>query len=285
MGRLLPGRVAAGARRLDCVRTAFPRAGARMTMLKSLALAFSCFSSIPVPQVEWNSDNMRYLMACFPLVGVVIGFVLLAWWWLCDFAALGMTARAVGIVLVPLVVSGGIHLDGFADVVDAQSSNAEPERKHAILKDPHVGAFAVIGIVSYLLAYVGLASELATSWAAAAVLACVPVLVRCESGLAAVLLSGAGQGMLASFRSSARTNASVAAICAEFAVAAAIAVVNAPLPGCAVLMAGVVCLGLLRPFARRNFGGMTGDVAGFFLCVCELAMVAALVVAAKAVGL
>ena len=256
-----------------------------MTVLKSLALAFSCFSAIPVPQVEWDEHNMRYLMACFPLVGVVVGAFMLAWWWLCDVAAFGAVLRAVGVVFVPLAVSGGIHLDGFADVVDAQSSHADVARKREILKDPHVGAFAVIGVAMYLLAYFGLASELPAGWPVAVVLACIPVLVRCESGFATVVFSGEKGGMLASFRTSAEKRVSIAVIAVEFVVAAAVAVAAAPALGLAAIAAGLVCLALLWPFARTCFGGMSGDVAGFFLSTCELVMVAALMVAAKAVGL
>lgn len=254
-------------------------------MLKSLALAFSCFSRIPMPRVEWSRGNMRFMMACFPLVGAAVGLLLAAWWWACEAAGFGAVLRAVGVVLVPVAVSGGIHLDGFADVVDALASHADAGRKREILKDPHIGAFAAIGVAAWLLAYMGFATELSDGWSVAAVLACIAVLVRCESGFAAMAFPGAGEGMLASFRSSAEKRVSLVVLVVEFVAAGAAAIVIAPVPGIAVLVVGLVCLVALRPFAARAFGGMSGDVAGFFLCVCELAMVAALVVAAKAVAL
>lgn len=255
-----------------------------MGVLRSLALAFSCFSKIPVPQVEWNDENKRFIMACFSLVGVVSGALVALWCWVCALAGLGAVLRSVGVVLVPVAVTGGIHLDGFADVVDALSSHAEPERRRAILKDPHVGAFAVIGVAAYLLLYVGIASEMTLDWRVVALLALVQVVVRCESGFATVVFSGVGEGMLASFRTSA-SRASLVAICVEYAAAAAAMVAVCPVPGAVALAAGIVCLVALKPFARRNFGGMSGDVAGFFLQACELVMVACVVFVAKAVGL
>ena len=44
-----------------------------MDLLGSLAIAFSMYSRIPMPQVEWTGRRMRYAMCFFPLIGLVIG--------------------------------------------------------------------------------------------------------------------------------------------------------------------------------------------------------------------
>ena len=51
-------------------------------------------------------------------------------------------------------------MDGYLDVTDARHSYGEREKKLAILKDPHTGAFAIIGLGLYLLLYAGAVSEL-----------------------------------------------------------------------------------------------------------------------------
>ena len=53
----------------------------------------------------------------------------------------------------------GIHLDGYADTIDAISSYGDREKKLQILKDPHTGAFAVIGLCVYFTAVLALWSE------------------------------------------------------------------------------------------------------------------------------
>ena len=113
-----------------------------MDVLRSLVIAFACFSKIPMPRVDWREQSMRYCMCFFPLIGLVIGLCLWVWAWLCGALGFGSVLRGAGIALLPLAVTGGIHMDGFADVVDAQSSHAEPDRKRQILKDPHTGAWA-----------------------------------------------------------------------------------------------------------------------------------------------
>ena len=138
-----------------------------MSVLRSLVIAFACFSKLPMPRVDWEPRAMRYSMCFFPLIGLVIGLIIWGWLALAAWLDLGVLLRATGVLLVSLAVTGGIHMDGFADVVDAQSSHAEPERKRQILKDPHTGAFAIIGVAAYLLAYVALASELVAAPAGA----------------------------------------------------------------------------------------------------------------------
>ena len=54
---------------------------------------------------------------------------------------------------LPVLVSGGIHTDGFIDTVDALSSYGDKEKKLEILKDPHTGAFAIIGAIMYYLLF------------------------------------------------------------------------------------------------------------------------------------
>lgn len=256
-----------------------------MTVLRSLVMAFACFSRIPTPNVEWKPESMRFMMCFFPLVGAVIGALVWAWCALVDALGLGMLVRGAGIALIPLAVTGGIHLDGLADVFDAQSSHASPERKREILKDPHLGAFAAIGIGAYLICSFAFACEVPICWQACALIVCLHVFSRCLSGIATTAFpQNASNGMLAQFHDSAnRASVAVLAVCA-LATAAIMVVLNAPV-GLAMVGAGVLSLLWIYVFSRTQFGGMSGDLAGCFLQVAELAMLACLVVVGKVVGL
>ena len=78
-----------------------------MIVLQTMAVAFAMFSALPVPQFTWNSKNMRYALCAFPLIGGVIG----ALWSLCGALPLPDMIRAGGFCLIPVLVTGGIHLD------------------------------------------------------------------------------------------------------------------------------------------------------------------------------
>ena len=188
-----------------------------MIGLQTIAVAFAMFSALPVPQFAWNQKNMRYAMCAFPLIGVVIGGL----WCLCGALPLPMPAKAAGFCLIPVWVTGGIHLDGYVDTCDALSSYGDTAKKLEILKDPHCGAFAVIYGGVYLLAYAGFAYEV---FAAGHILLICPlfVLSRALSGLCAVNLPNARKsGMLCAFTSGVqRRTATVALTLVGLAAAA-----------------------------------------------------------------
>ena len=122
------------------------------TVFETIAAAFSMFSALPVPCVEWTGKNTRWLLAAFPLVGTVIGGLCWGWVVLCGWLSLPDIMRGAGLTLIPVLVTGGIHLDGYADTWDALSSHAPPEKKQEILQDPRLGAFAAIRLCCYFTA-------------------------------------------------------------------------------------------------------------------------------------
>ena len=252
-----------------------------MTLLRSLIMAISCFSQIPVPQVEWKPESMRYMMGFFPAVGVIIALLLAGWVWLCSALGFGTILQAAGIALVPICVTGGIHMDGFADTCDALASNAPPEKRRQILKDPHAGAFAIIGVVAYVLAYFAFATEFDSSRALAQLMV-VPVLVRTLSGIATVKFPlSAGRGMLADEQESSAKGRVFAALIVVACLCVGLLVWLNPVCSLVMVCIAAACLGGLYALSQRTFGGMSGDLAGFFLQVCELALLVGIVVVFK----
>jgi len=115
-----------------------------MRIIKSFFIAFSMYSKIPMPQFQWKDEDMRYALCFFPWVGAVIGALWYLWKWFCDRFAVGTLCYAVVGTAIPLLVTGGFHVDGFLDTCDALHSYQPRDRKLEILKDSHIGAFAVI---------------------------------------------------------------------------------------------------------------------------------------------
>ena len=120
-------------------------------MLNSLLSAFLMYSRIPVPKVEWKEENRRYALGFFPLIGSVIGGLLILWRLICDKLGIGQFLFAAGAIFLPILITGGIHLDGFCDVNDSRASYADKEKRLEIMSDPHIGSFAVIKICLYLI--------------------------------------------------------------------------------------------------------------------------------------
>ena len=256
-----------------------------MNFIHSLFAAFSMFSALPVPQVPWEKEKIRYMLVCLPFVGIVIGAADYLWYLVCNWLTLGSVLRAAGFTMIPILLTGGIHLDGFMDTVDALKSHADPEKKRAILKDPHAGAFAVIGLGCYLLGYFGLCSQLALTKANLLMLGLVHVMSR---GLSAVsgtwLPMGPGEGTLNLFHRAADKRAGVLAVC--WVVLCAVAMVClSPLMGGVMALCAILTLLLVRRMAMKQFEGMSGDIAGFQLQVGELVMLAALILTERILAL
>lgn len=91
----------------------------------------------------------------FPLVGVIEGCLLGLWLFIAAQFNLSVGIRFLWASAIPFLVTGGIHMDGFMDTMDAVHSYGDRTKKLEILKDPHLGAFAVICAVVYLLLYTG----------------------------------------------------------------------------------------------------------------------------------
>ena len=130
-----------------------------MRVIRSLFIAFSTYSRIPVPQVAWSEENRKYSMCFFPWIGAVIGLLMWGWLRLCGALSIGSVLKGAVGALLPILVTGGIHMDGFMDTSDALASWQSRERRLEILKDSHVGAFAVLGCAGYLLLHAAVLSE------------------------------------------------------------------------------------------------------------------------------
>ena len=247
-------------------------------MLKSLISAFLMYSRVPMPQVEWKEENRRYSLGFFPLVGAVCGGLLILLRFLCDTLNAGQFIFAAGAVLLPVLVTGGIHLDGFCDVTDARSSFAGKEKRLEILTDPHIGSFAVMRLCLYLILQTALFTGIVTVKEASAA-ACGYVISRALSGLSAVCFKAAKkEGTLQSFVQPSHKNITIAMEIFFIAAAAAAAVTLYPIRGAVCL---AVCAGVIfycRRTAYKDFGGYTGDVCGWCQQLCEIWYLAAFVI-------
>ncbi len=246
-----------------------------MNFIYSLFAAFSMFSALPVPQVPWEKEKIRYMLVCLPFVGMVIGVVEYLWLLLCEGLQCGAVLTAAGFTVIPVLLTGGIHLDGFMDTVDALKSHASPEKKRAILKDPHAGAFAVIGLGCYLLAYFALWYDIGP--VALRFMMPMHVMSRSLSAVSGTLLPvRPGEGTLNFFRQAADKKVGIMAVLWVILSAAYLVAVD-PLTGSVMALGAILTLLLVRRMAMKQFEGMSGDIAGFQLQAAELVMLALMV--------
>lgn len=248
-----------------------------VTILRTIFVAFAMFSVLPMPRRPWDEKNMRWALAAFPLVGLACGLFWWLWSAVCGAVDAPAVLRGAGWCLIPVLLTGGIHLDGYADTCDALASCAPPEKKQEILKDPHCGAFAVIRLCVYFVACAALCTALRPEPAALWSMGAVFVLSRTLSGFAIVTFPLAKDTGLAHAWAAAADKKGVRRVLLLLAVLSGGALLLTGVSGAVLLAAGLVVFLRYHRLAVREFGGVSGDLAGWFLQKAELWMLAALV--------
>lgn len=241
-----------------------------MAILKALAAAISTYSVISVPSMEWNEKNMRYAICFFPVVGIVCGVLLCILQKAVELFCISGFLTAAVAVCIPIFVSGGIHMDGFMDTADALSSHKTREEKLEIMKDSHCGAFSVMYCVVYFILNLAFVYEVVSGGRLFG-LCPIYALSRSVSALCAVNMPSARKnGMLSFYTKHVNRTAVNFVLALNVAVFAAVMLVISPFSGAAALCLGGVWTAIYCRLAKKQFGGVTGDTAGFFLQIFEL---------------
>jgi adenosylcobinamide-GDP ribazoletransferase len=223
--------------------------------MRDLLTALAFLTVLPVPSKEHPAAGRAF--GWFPLVGLLIG------------AALTAIQAVVPPPLAPLlilaawvIITGGLHLDGWGDTCDGLLAATSTERRREIMKDPRTGTWAVVGLALLLIAKYHMIAQ-----AAPIMLLLAPIAGRWAMVVAAVIFPYAGgEGLGAYFqRGLTRWQLVHASL---FALAACIAAAGASqFHSLLLLGAPMIALVAGRWAAQRLGGGLTGDVYG---AVCEL---------------
>ncbi len=243
-----------------------------MRIIKGFIIAFSLYSRIPMPRFEWKEEDMRYNLCFLPFVGALIGALVYGSLYLIDLAALPLLLKICASSVIPIIVTGGFHVDGFMDVADAHNSYKSKEEKLKILKDPHIGAFAVISLLIYSLIWAGALTVIFDKGSNVSFipLAFVFVISRIGTAVSSVLLKKAkDDGML---KNETNKTGKTQLVILGIELAGCVSAVGLSDIYVALLMAAGLLLFYIyyRYRTYKEFGGVTGDTAGYFVCMSEL---------------
>lgn len=237
--------------------------------MRGLILAFQFLTRLPTPQlIDFRQEELSTSAIWFPLVGIVIGLLLVG------AAQLGLSANAwmaaLLIVLVWVGVTGALHLDGAADLADALgASHRDSDRFLSVLKDPHIGTFGVVILISLLLTKLVTTAWMVQSpdislWA----LLLIPAWTRLGSlywsQTLEPLLAGSGE----QFAWQIPDNAIWLWGCGLF-------IISWMSVSLLFVLIAIAALMLWRTFLQWRLGGMSGDCLGAGIEYCECAMLLA----------
>ena len=230
--------------------------------MRRLRTAFGLMTTLPVRLPDdWSAGDSGRAAVWYPFVGLVIGaFTLLAW----KGTALIFPpwVAAVMTLLVWVVLTGGLHLDGLADCCDGLLASTSVERRLEIMKDPRIGAFGVTGLILILLVKAAALASL-TPVSSFSILLAASLARFCILPAALVPLarpSGMGADFALGFRRSFILWGAVIPLVIAFLLG---------IRGFVAILVGLGTLSLILLFARSRIGGVTGDVFGMTVEIVE----------------
>lgn len=241
-------------------------------ILAALVIAFSFFTIIPMPIIEWSKRRMKIVPLMMPVIGLIAGLIsYVIYIFLLKFNFTPFF-KAVIMCLYYVIFTGGLHIDGLSDAADAYFSRRDKAKKLEIMEDSNVGAFAVITLILFFITKVAVFNEMFSQGIKnSLILIFIPVISRLLQSSMIYLFKPAKPDGLARMYGDLDRRYSLI----HLFLFVIITVVLYVLIGVQALMLIVVALAFYAIFyfsSRKQFGGITGDLLGAFLEISELIM-------------
>lgn len=282
-------------------------------------MAWGNFCSLPCPSKRWDENYRSLMLGFLPLIGLIIGILWSAVYFGLVFLGFPFFVVAFIITFVPFALCGFMHMDGFMDCCDAIMSRRPLEQKQLILKDSNTGAFAVVGMIFFVLGYFCFLSTAVTTGVDFANMVMIVVMSRAISGLHVLTCKPMAQSQYAALKvqesedtepkiefdgedepaedmetalgedepaeeipmksDKVSAKSGMILLLVLLAVITALAFWCSSLWAATLIVSAATALGSLISiqYAKKNLGGMNGDIAGFGILWGELMGVFALV--------
>lgn len=248
-------------------------------------MSMGMFSILPVPKNSWDDKYMHLIIIYLPLVGAIIGGIWAGAAFLLANTFIPLLLQSVIVLLMPFMLSGFLHMDGYMDTSDAILSRRSIAEKRTILKDSHVGAFAVIAFVCLILLQFSAVYTIIEDEFLLSAFVLISVISRCISGLGLLnLKSISDKGYMASFKANTKPFHSIIMI---------IYIVLTLIIGYLLYgMNMIICLSVVAisacitmRYVYRQLDGMSGDLCGCVITVSELCGLVSMAILSSMEGL
>ena len=233
-------------------------------MIKGFLAALHFLTIIRITKgSDITGEKLGASMTCFPVVGLFLGLVLVAVRYTFGYI-LSPSIVDILVIAVLAVITGALHLDGFADTADGLAGGRDRERSLAIMRDSRIGSFAVTGLILLLMLKIFALREVPSEIKNRALLL-MPVMGRWSTVQLAFgftyARSGPGTG-LAFTRFAGKREYVIATL-----ITASVSLGLFWLQGLTVFFIIALFTLLFGLFFQRRLGGVTGDIMG---AACEI---------------
>lgn len=227
------------------------------------------FTAIPIKKaLPMEKEYISVSVKTFPLLGLFQGFIYVGvLWLLTEYTPFSSLSIAFFVWLSMILVTGGLHLDGWMDSSDAFFSYQSKEKRLEIMKDPHIGAFGVLSCIvllsmKFLFVYEVIVRAQTDTYL---MILFLPFLSKTIMGLLLIYVKEAKtDGLGAFFKKSVTGNIGIFYSFYFFICFGVIFLLHPSMLGIFTffVIVGLGCFLFFSKMIRKHFGGMTGDLLG-----------------------
>ena len=234
--------------------------------MSSFLLALQFLTTLPLKIRNFSDKKMAWALVYFPIVGLFLGLMLLGLNTLLSIFGISPAVANIILVIVLIILTGGMHLDGVADTADAFLSGKAKKEMLEIMRDSHIGVMGVLALISIILLKISLLSSVNVAVKPVALmLMC--ILSRWSVVLAMYLFPYARQeGKARLFIQGMDLKifflSTIAAVICSFLIW--------HIQGLIVLLAVALCSYVIGKLVMRKIGGVTGDTLGATIELTEI---------------
>lgn len=230
-------------------------------------LAWQFFSAVPIKkQLDMNAKSVTWMYGFLPIVGLLIGSIISSGVFILSrYSELSELLLSILIVIGLIVLTGGLHLDGWIDMSDAFFSYGEKQKRLEILDDPRTGAFGVISVFCLLVLKIGVIYEMLLHGQVGIVpfLIFIPFIARMGMLLYFVTMQPAKEKGLAAYFKGIVIQNKLAVLIGVQSLLAFISWFYIGVFSLFILVVVMLfAVAIYRNWSKKHFGGVTGDLLG-----------------------
>lgn len=255
-------------------------------MRNPFAAAVGMFSILPGAQVGDLDRRLAVkIMLALPWVGILVGGLAGAVLWTASLTGTTLLPAVLGVATLAFL-TGGLHLDGLADVADGLGSRRDPDGARAIMRKSDIGPMGVIVLVLVLLVDIAALAAIRDALFAAWLLTCAAMTGRLASVHASRRQGADPSGFGALF---AGHTSLLGAVVDTLAVGAVVGAGSywgwgwqAAACSAAALASALLVAHLWAHHLQRRLGGMSGDTFGSLIELTQTIFLVAMSLASSA---
>jgi len=239
------------------------------SIFNSFIMAVSMFTIIKTPFIEWNDKDSKNMMKFYPLIGLIVGSIFAGIYFIMSFLKCSLILKSAVIMSVPFIISGMLHLDGYMDVCDAILSRRDKSEKLRILKDSKIGAFSVIALLILFFVQFGAVHSILEKNITSYSIIFIPVISRSLAGYFLLSKITIKESSLGTYFKKGTNKVDITIMIISIIISTILSMYFIKKELIFVSIAMIIGAKLSSDKCIKEFGGVSGDVAGFILVISE----------------